>query len=134
MIKLYLDSCAIIYAIEGKSSFQADVLRHLAAVESDPAGSLVTSKLSRLECRVKPLRDADQVLLARYDTFFSGRRLYVHNLTASVIEIATDLRARYRFKSPDALHLASAIELKADAFLTGDAALRRCVEVQVQVI
>jgi predicted nucleic acid-binding protein len=51
-----------------------------------------------------------------------------------VLERATDLRARYGFKTPDAIHLATAIEEHVDLFLTGDTALARCREVQVEVI
>jgi predicted nucleic acid-binding protein len=80
------------------------------------------------------VRDGDQALLARYDALFGASRLVLRDLTASVVDGATQLRARYGFKSPDALHLASAIECGAAAFWTGDAALSRCVEVPVVVI
>jgi predicted nucleic acid-binding protein len=42
--------------------------------------------------------------------------------------------AKYGFDSPDALHLASAVECGAVAFWTGDARLARCVEVPVLLI
>jgi predicted nucleic acid-binding protein len=51
-----------------------------------------------------------------------------------VIERATDLRASYGFKTPDALHLASAIEEKADVFITGDSKLAKCKEIRVEVV
>jgi len=44
------------------------------------------------------------------------------------------LRAGYGFKTPDAIHLASAIEAKAGIFLTGDGALARCTELAVEVL
>jgi len=81
-----------------------------------------------------PLRSGDVALLGRYDAFFRRRRLRLVDVSASVIERATDLRARYRFKTPDAIHLASAIEVQADLFLTGDADLQRCTEVRVEVL
>ena len=55
-------------------------------------------------------------------------------VTAVVIERATDLRVRYSFKTPDAIHLATAIEGQADLFLTGDKALARCDQVNVEVL
>lgn len=55
-------------------------------------------------------------------------------ITAGVIEQATGLRARYGLKTPDAIHVATAIEEHADVFLTGDAALARCTEVNVEVL
>ena len=53
---------------------------------------------------------------------------------SAVVERATELRARYQVRTPDALHLATAIESSAVAFLTGDAALKRCTELNIQVI
>ena len=50
------------------------------------------------------------------------------------IERATELRARHGFRTPDAIHLATAIEERADLVLTGDVALRRCSEVAVEVV
>ena len=51
-----------------------------------------------------------------------------------MLDRATDLRVRHGFKVPDAIHLASAIEAGADAFLTGDAGLAKCPDVKVEVI
>jgi predicted nucleic acid-binding protein len=101
---------------------------------SDGRAPHLTSRLSRLECRVKPLRDADTKLLADYEAFFTARRLVTAELHADVIEQATELRAKYGFKTPDALHLATAVVAQADVFLTGDAALAKCSEVKVEIV
>jgi predicted nucleic acid-binding protein len=44
------------------------------------------------------------------------------------------LRARYGFRTPDAVHLATAISEGASVFLTGDAELVRCDEVNVELL
>jgi predicted nucleic acid-binding protein len=93
---------------------------------------LATSRLSRLECRSKPIRDRDAALLARYDATFTNARIV--EVTAAIIERATELRARYGFRSPDAIHLATAIDGGADVFLTGDTELARCTEIAVNVL
>jgi predicted nucleic acid-binding protein len=134
VIAPYLDTSAIIYLVEGSTSTRHLVARSIAGAEKDPAGRLLTSRLSRLECRVKPLRAGDQELLATYDAFFTRARLVIVDVTTTVIDKATDLRARYRFKTPDALHLATAIEAKADVFVTGDAVLARCTELRVEIV
>ncbi len=94
----------------------------------------MTSRLTRLECRIKPVATADAGLLAAYDIFFAGPELVVIEVTPDVIDAATNLRAKYRFKTPDALHLATAILAGATAFLTGDAALARCTQIPVEVL
>ena len=52
----------------------------------------------------------------------------------AIIDLATELRVRYSFKTPDAIHLATAIEAKADRFLTGDHQLARCKELTVDAL
>jgi uncharacterized protein len=66
-MRLDLDACAIIYAIEGVQQFRDAVLARIAQVEASPDGMLITSRLSRLECRVKPLCDQNAPLLGHYD-------------------------------------------------------------------
>ena len=134
MSRIYLDASAIIYFVEAESLFHAAARQSVERFRGDPQSRLMTSRLSRLECRVKPLRDSDQTLLAKYDAFFRRRRLIVGDVTAHIIERATELRARHRFKTPDAIHLATAIAEHADLFLTGDNDLRRCTDVQVDVL
>lgn len=134
MSRPYLDSCCIIYLVEATSPFHSASAARLTPDRADPASLLITSRLSRLECRTRPVRDGNAALLGAYEAFFSASRLLVSELSAAVIERATDLRARYRFRTPDALHLATAIQETADVFLTGDAALARCAEVRVEVL
>jgi hypothetical protein len=42
--------------------------------------------------------------LHQYEIFFSGAELIFAEVSAAVIETATELRARYNLKTPDALH------------------------------
>jgi predicted nucleic acid-binding protein len=66
--------------------------------------------------------------------FFSGVELLVVEVGPEVIERATDLRTRYNLKTPDAIHYASAMEVGATVFLTGDRSLSRCSEVSVEIL
>jgi predicted nucleic acid-binding protein len=50
------------------------------------------------------------------------------------VERATELRAKYNLKTPDALHFATAVEVGETVFLTGDLAFARCSEVTVEVL
>ena len=133
-MRLYLDASTIIYALESLPPFRDTVTAWIMRAEGTVDGLVITSRLSRLECRVKPLREANASLLARYDDFFTRSLMMVVEVTAPVIEQATDLRARYGLRTPDAIHLATAIEEHADQFLTGDTALARCTEFRVEVL
>ena len=129
---IYLDSCCFIYLVEGEPVWRTVVEQRLRDLE--PSSRLVTSQLARLECRTKPTRDGDRALLERYDMLFGADRVVVLDVTAHVIDRATDLRARHGFKTPDAIHLASALESAATEFWTGDSALARCTDIAVTVL
>jgi predicted nucleic acid-binding protein len=133
-VRLYLDANAIIYVTEAVAPYFAAVVARIAEADAAPGGIVLTSRLARLECRLKPLRNQDAVLLAAYDEFFASDPMLLIDIDADIIERATDLRARYNVKTPDAIHLAAAWQQQADVFLTGDAALARCREVPVEVL
>jgi len=130
----YLDACAVIYLLEATSSLQALVRSRISELRDEGLETLMTSSLSRLECRVKPLRDGDAALLNLYDRFFASANLRTAAVSDAVIERATELRARHGFKTPDSIHLATAIEGGAQLFVTGDADLARCTEIAVEVV
>jgi predicted nucleic acid-binding protein len=66
--------------------------------------------------------------------FFTAQRFRFAEISSAVVESATDIRAKYGFKTPDAIHLATAILERADTFLTGDAQLGKCKDIRVEVI
>ena len=130
---IYADANGIIRLLEGDAATRAPLEARLQPFRGT-AGFLLTSRLSWLECRAKPLRANDSKLLTLYDAFFSSAEVDVLELTRAVVEKATELRATLNVKTPDALHLATAILSGAAAFLTGDKALVRCTEIAVEVL
>jgi len=132
-MRLYLDANPIVYGIEGVPDFRLAALDWIERAEA-AGGVVITSRLSRLECRVKPLRDGNMDLLGLFEGFFAREGLELMEVTADVIEAATQLRATHNFRAPDAIHLASALAAKADVFLTGDRDLTRCRELNVEVL
>jgi predicted nucleic acid-binding protein len=130
---IYLDTNVVIRLVEGDAPTRAPLTARLAAALGVSA-SLVTSRLTRLECRSKPLRAGDLGTLAQFDVFFAGVELVLADVSSAVIERATDLRAPYNLKTPDALHYATAVEVSATVFLTGDRGLSRCSEVPVELL
>ena len=51
-----------------------------------------------------------------------------------MIDRATDIRARYGFRTPDAMHLAAAVVSGCDVFLTNDHRLDRFPDIAMDVI
>ena len=132
MADVYLDACCFIYLVEGQPEWRTVVEQRIRGLE--PISKLITSQLARLECRTKPMRDANRSLLERYDMLFGADRVVVLDVSEQVIDRATELRARYGLKTPDAIHLATALESSAAEFWTADAALSRCTDIAVIVL
>ncbi|CAK8725555.1 hypothetical protein KKHLCK_17015 [Candidatus Electrothrix laxa] len=71
-------------------------------------------------------------LRSAYEDFFSGPCSDYIPLSSEVFEKATELRAEYSVKTPDAIHLAAALVSRCDIFLTNDLRLNR-VDVGISV-
>ncbi len=134
-MRLFLDACIVIYWIEAPEPFHARLmqrLRHLR--ELAPGSHFAVSRLSWMECLVKPRRERDETLADDYRSFFEARQLHVVELTAAVVERATELRARHGLRTADALQAASALTAGSDVlFLTNDKAFRKVPGLQVEI-
>ena len=130
---VYLNANFVIYFIEMNPVWGPKVTAHLTAWLAN-GNQLAISDLTRLECQVAPLMAGNTMLLSKFATFFQSPDVRVLPLTAAVCDRAAALRAKYRFKTPDAMHLAAAIEHGCDRFLTNDLKLTSCTEITVEVL
>lgn len=130
---IYLDANVIIRLIESEPIVPNPVSVRIMPLMGIP-DVFLTSILSRLECRVKPIKLGDTATLALYDGFFRAAETKTAKITAAIIEKATQIRAVYNLKTPDAIHYATAILGGATTFLTGDKQLARATEVPVEVL
>lgn len=131
-MRLYLDANTIIYSIEGVPALRTPTLEWMGRAVAGGRGEIVTSRFSLVETRSKPLRDGNKGLLDLYDNFF--RRATVIEITALVVDRATELRARFGVRSADAIHLATALLGQVDTFLTSDRNLKRVSDLNVVVL
>lgn len=123
----YLDANALIYLLEGGAE-QAQRVRRCLEELAQQAGRITVamSRLSWMECRIKPLRSGDTALLLRYDSFFAEPDLRWMEIDRATVELATTLRARHGLRTPDALQAAGCLQAgKPHAFITGDQAFAR---------
>jgi uncharacterized protein len=85
----YLDAAPVIYVVEKVEPFATRLELRL----NMPGLILVASELTRLECRVKPIRLADAGMPAEYDNYFAHSVKDYVPLSRPVMERATDIRA-----------------------------------------
>ena len=117
-VTVYFDAPPVIYRVERRHPWFERVQR---ATDEIVGARFVASELTRLECKVQPVRDGNNQLVALYELYFANIELLP--MTRAVFERATALRATHNLKTPDALHLACAIEHGCDEFWTNDARL-----------
>jgi predicted nucleic acid-binding protein len=126
MTKVYLDSCMIIGLIEGdvtqRRVLKTQLLNH----------AIYSSELARLETRLLAVRTNNQDSLKLFDGFFAACEIV--ELDRAVFEQATLLRANSQLKTPDALHLAAAIQAGCEEFWTNDKQLVTLAEKHLKVM
>jgi len=116
---IYLDSCLLIYPIEGEARWKNEVEREMATA----VAPFCISPMVKCECLVGPSRDADVRLRQRYLALFD--QFPSLPLPEAVYLRAAELRGRYGLRTPDALHLACAQHHECRALWTNDARLVR---------
>lgn len=132
MARVYVDSCIIIYLIEGPASLR-ETIRSAFQPREGNRSIFCFSDLTRLECRVGPRQKANDDLLGLFDLFFISRDAESIPLSRKVFDLATEFRAGYRLKTPDAIHLAAAINGECAEFWTNDDRLSKAGKGKIQM-
>ena len=93
------------------------------------------SRLSWLECRIRPLRNNEPLSLAAYDSFFAQPDLIWVELSKDVVELAAAIRATHGLRTPDALQAACCLQLGPDhLFFTGDQGFKKVTGLKVKLL
>lgn len=128
------DTSAFIYRIEqtGRwSGVSLDILRALA--DGQFAG--LTSVLTLMEMSIKPVKLGRPEIADAYEVLVRAiPHLDVIEIDARAARVGAELRARHGLRTPDALHVATAIAHGATAFVTNDKRLRRISEIEIVVL
>jgi predicted nucleic acid-binding protein len=120
-----LDTMILIYHFEDHPLF-APLTQLL--FDALAQGDLVAqvSVLLAGELLAGPKKAGDEKMLLHYRHVLSSYpNLRLQPTTMAVVEHASDLRARYRLRMPDAIHVATAQVHGAQAFMTNDSQLRQ---------
>lgn len=129
---IFLDAAIIIYLIEQPPQWGIVAAQRVKDLEAS-GETFATSELVRFECLVGPLKANDAARVALVRAFFSST-IAVSSITRSTCELAAEIRARFRFKPLDSLHLAAAVENGCHRFLTADQLLAGYGGLPVEVL
>ncbi len=132
--QLYIETAPIIYYAEDHHDYsdkmQAIFLRvNMGSIEA------VTSVITLTETLAKPLKTGDKIVEQAYRSLLQHtQNIRLIPIDADVAERAADFRARYNLRTPDALHLATALASSCQAFLTNDLTFRRVSELSILIL
>ena len=128
--RVYLDANIYIYAFELVEAKQEACSALFNYLDHD-ANRLIGSELLIPELLSKPMELNNQDLVDSYWDFLESEDLDLLPLSKDMHLQAAELRAKYKLKAVDALHLATAIIMNCSAFVSDDAKLKRVTEIAV---
>lgn len=114
-----VDTAPIIYVLEGHTPLGAR-FEPLFARHGAGALRLAVSSVTLSEVLAGPLGKGEEAIARRYRAVLESWG--VVDLTADIAEQAARVRVQYRLKLPDAIQLATALAINADALVTHDRA------------
>jgi predicted nucleic acid-binding protein len=132
--RVALDTSVFIYQLEANTRYLALTDAVFSWIERSGNGA-VTSTIAMTELLVQPYRDRDQ---NRVDEFYALLSTYPNlqwippNL--EIGDLAAQLRALHRLRTPDALQCATAKYSLATGLITNDPAFERVREIEVAVL
>jgi predicted nucleic acid-binding protein len=131
---VYLDANGFIYSIERIDPYRA-MLDTLWLTVSAGQVTVVTSELTLLEVLVRPIKVGDATTATLFRTVLKHTPdVQMLPITQSVLEEAAQLRATLGLKTPDAIHVATALLNGSMLFVTNDSAFRRVTDLTVTVL
>lgn len=129
-----LDTPVWIAFIEQKSAFLADVNPLFEGLKSGRI-RVVTSSVGLIEILTGALLRGDELLARHAEEVLTGLDgSTIVPVTIEVARIAARLRAAYGLRTPDAIHLATAVAAEAEELVTTDRRLARVKEIEVRVL
>ena len=112
-----VDTAPWIYLLEDHAEFAPRFLGLFEAAERGQI-QLALSTVTLAEVLTGPFKAGQTALAKRYETALGAYQ--VVPLSAAVASLAAQLRVQYRLKLPDAVQLASALEIGVSALVTHD--------------
>jgi predicted nucleic acid-binding protein len=126
-----IETAPFIYFVERHPAY-IDRVRAIFRQVNSGTPQAVTSVITLTEVLVMPIRTGHVQYQQEYrDMLLNTVNITTQPVSALIAERAAQLRAQYNLRTPDALHLATALAAGCDAFLTNDLALKRVTEVRV---
>ncbi len=128
---VYLDTNILIYLFQGQEQ-HSKLLDEIFEFLEKKKIKICFSALLLTELLVDPFKKLQPSIAKDWLYYFKvAKNIEIIDLTPAIAVDAAFLRSKYNFKTPDSIHLATAIQKKNSIFLTNDSDLKKIKELTV---
>ena len=131
---IFLDTAPLIYFFEQHPD-------HFAALETffdqlyKTDAQAITSIITYIELTTHPARRGNNQLVRKYrDYLTNSENISLFPLDIDIADHVVEMRAKYHFKTPDAIQLGTAVACGADYIITNDKAWQKFEEMKVILV
>jgi len=129
-----LDTSLFVYLFEDHPRFGKRAARVFEMLQTGEARGIF-SAIGMIEILTGPKKcGRDDIALQYEHSLRTFPGLSVVGLNERIVWLASDLRAKYGIKTPDSIHLATAIDAGAERFVTNDKSLTKVKEVRISLL
>jgi len=128
---VFLDTAPVIYFFEQHPDF-FPALKTLFDQLYETDAQAITSIITYIELTTHPARLGKSQLVRKYrDYLTNSDNISLFPLNIDIADHVVEMRAKYNFKTPDAIQLGTAVACGADYIITNDQAWQKFEEVKV---
>lgn len=129
-----IDTVIFIYLLEENPLHIKKVQLIFSDIERGKSQGIF-SVIGLIELLTGPKKQGDYALASQYrDVVTQFPHLTLFGINEHIVELSSELRARYGIATPDAIHLATAIDAGARSFITNDKALKKIKEIPIRLL
>ena len=129
-----LDTNIFLFLLEENKHFIDQAEQILSAVRDGKLRGIFSS-IGLIELLTGPKKRRRNDLAVRYREVINNfPHLSVGGINENIVELASNLRAHHSLRTPDAIHIATAIDFGAQSFITSDRRLKRVKEINIVLI
>ncbi len=131
---IFLDTAPFIYFFEQHSD-HFPALDNLFAQLYKTGAQAITSIITYIELTTLPACLGQHQLIRKYrDYLTNSENISLFPIDVNIADYVVELRAQYRFKTPDAIQLGTAVACGADYIITNDKDWQRFKEIRIAMI
>ncbi len=131
---IFLDTAPFIYFFEQHPDY-FPALETLFAQLYKTDAQAITSIITYIELTTHPARQGKNQLVRKYRDYLSNsENISLFPLDMDIADHVVELRAKYHFKTPDAIQLGTAVACGADYIITNDKVWQRFEGIKVVLV